>query len=252
MWTFRNAVVRTALFLVLSLSAAVQAQAEVSSLRETLFGSPAEDSRRGVTPPLARYVSEAGEGFVLDQTSPKPLLRFEGSPEVWVLDPHYAPRGDIVYKNDLGQVVLRASRVGGVTLFTPERPMGAAAAPSGSAGPLRLLPLGPQQLLRQLAAASARASRAARKLITVEADATPEGAPVIADAATVAAEAVVRISRRTDAKDMVLKISRIAIEEGQPPGVSLRDGTLKIVVYPPRGMAGRPSSERIVYAFGAR
>lgn len=236
--------------LVLCLPAGAWADGLV--VREALFGRVPEDSRRLSPPPIARYVSEAGEGFVLDQASPTPLLRFEGSPEVWVLDAHYAPRGDILYKNDQGQVVLRSSRIGGITVFTPERPMGAAAAPSGVAPALRLLPMGPQQLLRQLAAASARASRAARRLITVDADATPEGAALVGDAAMVAAEAVVRMVRRPESRDIVERIDRIAIDEGQRSATRLQDGVLKVTVYPPLGLAGRPSSERIAYAAGAR
>ena len=115
-------------------------------------------------PPVARYVSETGDVFILDRSQPKPLLKFEHSPEVWVLLPQPGPRGDVIYKNDLGEPVLRATRLGGVTVFTDARPSGAAAALAGGGSSLKLAPLGPQALLERLAQASARASRAARRL----------------------------------------------------------------------------------------
>ena len=80
-----------------------------------------------------------------------------------MLQPQPAPRGDIIYKNDLGQPVLRATRLGGLTVFTQERPSGAPAALVGDSNPLRLPVLGPEALLQKLAQASARASRAARR-----------------------------------------------------------------------------------------
>jgi hypothetical protein len=102
-------------------------------------------------PAVARYVSEDGDGFVLDRTQPKPLLKFDNNPEVWALAPHPGPRGDTIYKNDLGEPVLRATRLGGVTVFTDQRPGGSAAALAGGGPALRLSPLGPQALLERLA-----------------------------------------------------------------------------------------------------
>nr|QQZ52104.1 DUF4908 domain-containing protein [Phenylobacterium glaciei] len=54
-----------------------------------------------------------------------------------------APRGDIIYKNDLGEPVLRATRLGGLTLFTPDRPGGTAAALAGAVRPCGCRSLAP-------------------------------------------------------------------------------------------------------------
>ena len=91
-------------------------------------------------------------------------MKFDDSPEIWALRPHPAPRGDVIYKNDLGEPMLRATRLGGLTLFTADRPGGSPAALTGAGGALRLAPLSPQALLEKLAQASARATRAARRL----------------------------------------------------------------------------------------
>ncbi|HWW27986.1 MAG TPA: DUF4908 domain-containing protein, partial [Caulobacter sp.] len=91
-----------------------------SSLRDAFFGNRGE-TRKAPAPPIARYVAETGDAFILDRAAPQPLLKFENSSEVWVLSPQPAPRGDTIYKNELGEPVLRASKLGGMTLFTRER-----------------------------------------------------------------------------------------------------------------------------------
>jgi hypothetical protein len=224
----------------------------VESLRQRLFDHHPNDGRDFAAPPIARYVSEDGDVFTLDRTQPKPLLKFDGSFEVWALQPQQAPHGDIIYKNDLGEPVLRATRLGGVTIFTDQRPGGSAVAFAGVGAPLRLAIMGPQVLLERLAQASARASRAARRLIPFEAgqlghEATPTSAPLIADAAMVTSEAMVRMSKRSDARKLLDHILKVDIVEGRKPSAQLNgDGALQVTIVPPQGMAGRPSSDRIV------
>jgi hypothetical protein len=112
--------------------------------------------------------------------------------------------------------------------------------------------MGPQVLLDRLAQASARASRAARRLIPFEAgrlgqEATPISAPLIADAAMVTSEAVVRISKRADARKLLDHILRVQLVEGSRASAQLDSaGVLEVTVAPPQGLAGRPSSDRIV------
>jgi hypothetical protein len=242
--TFSRAVL-TATALVAVLGVAGAASADPFSLRDSLFGHHRAD-RPTTAPPVARYISENGDGFTLDLTQPRPLLKFDGSPEVWALQPQPAPRGDIIYKNDLGEPVLRATRLGGVTVFTPGRPAGSAAALSGDGAPLRLTPLGPQQLLERLAQASARASRVARRLISFDADASPQSSAVIADAAMVTSEALIRLAHRADARMLMPKVRAVRLVEGRKPAAQLRQGILLVTVDPGGGLAGRPSSERIV------
>jgi hypothetical protein len=228
----------------LALTACV-APAHAGSLREGLFRRGSEQ-RQLTAPPVARYVSEEGDSFILDRTQPRALLKFDDSPEVWVLAPYPAPRGDTIYKNDLGEPVLRATRLGGVTVFTDGRPDGAAAALAGGGPPIRLTPLGPQALLERMAQASARASHAARRLIPFDADASPASSALIADTAVVVSEAVVRLMRRKDGRKVVAKLKQVRLAEGRTPGVQLVQGSLQITVAPAQGLAGRPSSERIL------
>jgi hypothetical protein len=232
--------------LALGVCVSSTAAAAPENLREGLFRNGGLEARQYAAPPIARYVAEGGDSFVLDRSQGRVLLKFDDSPEVWVLTPTPAPRGDTIYKNDLGESVLRATRLGGVTVFTDERPEGAAAALTGTGAPLRLITLGPQGLLEHLGQASVRASHAAHRLIPFDADASPSSSSLIADAAAVVSEAVVRMAKRVDGRALLAKLKQVRLIEGRRPAVQLTHGAMQITVTPALGLAGRPSSERII------
>lgn len=226
--------------------------AHAQSLHDLLFGRHRPSAGRDFSaPPVARYVSEDGDVFVLDLTQDRPLLKFENSPEVWTLQPHPAPRGDIIYKNDVGDPVLRATRLGGLTVFTDHRPEGEAVALAGGSPPLRLAPIGPQALLDRLGQASLRASHAAKHVILFDAEANPGSSAVIGDAAMVASMALMRMSERPEGRSRLTGLRRVFLEEGKRVAAYVEKGTLKISVIPSQGLAGRPSSDRIAMAMGA-
>lgn len=229
---------------------AASAEAGVrDKIRDGLFRNRSSEA---VTAPLARYISEAGRVFTLDRTQPTPMLRFDDSPEVWVLFPSPAPRGDIIYKNDLGEPVLRATRLGGYTLFTDDRPNGEAVSMAGGGQPLRLAALSPQAVFERLAQSSLRASRAAHRVMLFEAEATPASSALIADAAVVASVAIIRLAQSADGRRLLAGVTRVRFEEGRRAGATLKDGVLLIQVSPREGLAGRPSSDRIVKVALAR
>lgn len=229
---------------------ACEASAAPDSLRERL--QPRGTFRRDAAPPIGRYVTEDGRTFVFDRSTSRPLLKYENSYEVWALQAQAAPRGDILYKNDLGQPVLRATRLGGLTLFSASNPGGSAAALSGAGNPLRLPVLGPQALLEKLAQASARASRAARRLIPFDADADPSSAALVADAAMITAEAVVHISRQPNGRGRLAQVKKVQLVQGSRAAATVNNEVMRITVAPGQGIAGRPSSDRISYAVGVR
>lgn len=227
-------------------------QNNMQTLRDALFGGRhADDARRLTVPTIARFASDDGDRFVLDRSQALPLLRFDDQREIWVLAPSRAARGDMIYKNDAGRPVLRATQTGGLTLFTLERPAGAAAALEGRAPPVRLIigPMAPNALLQRLAQASARASRAAQKLITFDAeDVTPESSYLYADTAAIAADAFVQVARRPDSKAVMSTLGRVRLIEGRKVEVRQKGPDLQITIVIDDGLAGRPSSERIVKA----
>ena len=219
------------------------------SLKDALFGNRGgSEQRKAPAPPVARYVSETGDAFILDRGAPQPLMKFENSSEVWVLSAEAAPRGDIIYKNEMGEPVLRASKLGGMTLFTTERPGGDAAALTGRASSIQPpTVLSVSALFQRLIQASGRASRAAehRVLFKTVDDATPETSVLVADTATVTAEAFERMARNGD-RSQLNRVTRVLLAEGRKPGVSLKGGDLTVTYAPGKGLSGRPSSKRIV------
>ena len=218
-----------------------------SSLREGLLGPPQSDGRQGFSLPVARYVTEDGDVFTLDRSQPRPLLKYDNSGEVWVLQSQPAPRGDVIYKNELGEPVLRATRLGGVTLFSEHRPDGEAVAMQGSGAPIRLMMLGPQALFERLAQASFRASRAIHHVVLFDAEASPASSALIADAAMVTSLAVARAADRPEAQKFLSRLKLVVLNEGRKMSAQVdKEGTLKITVVPEQGLAGRPSSDRIV------
>lgn len=220
------------------------------SLGEVLFGSHGDSTNRSPAPLVARYIPDSGENFILDRSSSPPLMRFEDSSEIWALQPQPGPRGDIIYRNDMGEPMLRATRLGGLTLFTPSHPDGAAVAFEGEAAAIRPFTiLSPSALLQRLAQASAHASRAVQRLVVFDApDVTPDSATLVADAATVVAEAVGDLARQGGPFHGLSRLSRVLLIPGRKPAASMKDNVLQIVVSPKQGVAGRPSSRRITMA----
>jgi|GEM_PF-1060510 hypothetical protein len=207
-------------------------------------------------PPVARYSSGDSSVFILDRSSGVPLLKFDDSPEVWVLQPTPGPRGDVIYKNDVGEPILRATRLGGLTLFSTGAPGGEAVAMVGGAEDLQPPPfMAPNTVFQHMLQASSRASRAAQHLITFDAvEVTPDTAPVFADAATAAAEAVITLSRRDDGRAFLRHLDKMQFQPGSRSGAAVAspDGGahvhIQVFVDPAEGIAGRPSSERLVRA----
>ena len=238
-----------ALLCVAMLGAAAPADAGVTDkLRNGLFKNRGGDQSGA---PLARYVSEEGRVFTLDRTQPVPMLKFEDSPEVWVLLPSPAPRGDVIYKNDLGEPMLRATRLGGFTLFTDDRPNGEAVSLAGAGAPLRLPPMSPQALADRMLQASYRSGRAARHSIAFQAEASPASAALMGDAAIVVTLALFRLAEKAGGRP-VGRFNLVLFEEGKKPAAMLKDNVLRIVVSPSQGLAGRPSSKRIIKAAAAK
>lgn len=214
-------------------------QAEHSqALRERIFGRN--------LPSTGRYVSESGQAFVLDRSGNRTLLRFEQSTETWVLRPTPAPRGDIIYRNDNGDQILRVTPDGGMTLYTTTTPRGAPVSLSGSADGLTPPTLSPVQLWNYIVRQSDRASRALGRLVVVDVDIQPGSEAIAADALSTATDAILRMARSDNLDRQAALIRRIVITDEGRPGVTFQRGSLRIGIDAEAGFAGRPSSARIV------
>ena len=79
-----------------------------------------------------------------------------------------------------------------------------------------------------------------------EAEATPASSALIADAAVVTSVAIIRLSQRKDGRALLGQFNRVRFQEGKKAQASLKGGVLSITVAPAQGLAGRPSSDRII------
>jgi hypothetical protein len=150
----------------------------------------------------------------------------------------------------MGQPMLRATKLGGLTLFTLDHPDGSAVAYEGEAASLRPPPImSPNALFQRIYQASVRSGHAAQRVIpfaTVE-DATPETANLIADSATVTAEAISRVSHMANGRVALSRIGKVLLTRGRRADAQITAGALTVTYAPDQGVEGHPSSERIVH-----
>ncbi len=217
------------------------------SLKEAMFGKKADDGRSPSRPAVAHVKSEDGQSFILDESGNRSLMRFDGEDEVWLLTPTQGPKGDVIYKNDTGEAVLKSTRWGGMILFSDDRPMGDPAAVTGKAEAFTPGRMSPSLLFQSLVHASRRVSLAIGRNIGFDApDVTPGADFLYADAAGVAAEALVQVSQQSRGKQIMAPIRTVQFIEGRPPSASLQNGILVLKLDISRGdWSGRPSSRRI-------
>jgi hypothetical protein len=148
------------------------------------------------------------------------------------LEGHPAPRGDTVFKNDVGETLLRASKLGGLTLFTRRTPDGQAVMLAGPAEPLSTRrALSFVALFRALVASGHRATQAAQHPLTVTSvnTATAETAGPIADAAAVVAEAFEDLDR-SGRRDLLARWRRVNLALGDKADVKANGDVLVIVL----------------------
>ena len=178
--------------------------------------------------------------FVFDRTAGRvALVRFEGDPEVHVLRPVAAAGGDEIYRTEDGDVALRLTRHGTITVYTRRNQMGAPAQEEADVAPLT-----PAQVAQAQFEARIRELQRRAALLT--------GAPVVivtprtADAynAGVVLDAAERATQGLEAAPRGV-VRRVVITIGSAPQAQLQGEDLRIQVAPDMGYAGRPSSTTI-------
>lgn len=218
------------------------AQAEQSQSLRGRGGGPRS------LPPVGRYVSDSGETFTLDRSGQRPLLRFDRRDETWVLRATPAPRGDVIYRNDAGQQILRMTAGGGMTVYTARAPGGSPASFTGQGDTLALPTLGPAQLFQLMTRRSAMLSQTMGRLIEINVDTDDDAEGLTVEALILATDSVLRIARSPTGRSSLNQLRRIVIAQGASSSVYYSRGELRIVVAPTQGVAGRPSSARVIRA----
>jgi hypothetical protein len=201
-------------------------------------------------PPVGRYVAESGDAFTLDRSGQRPLLRFDRRDETWVLRPTAAPRGDVIYRNDAGQQILRVTPGGGMTVFTSRAPGGSPASFTGPGETLTTPTMGPLQLWQLMARRSAMVSQATGRLIPISLDGE-RSETLCVEALIVTTDAVIRMARSPSARTNLNHLRSIVITEGNRSRATFTRGVLTIELDPDQGMAGRPSSASVIRALMA-
>ena len=186
--------------------------------------------------------------FVLDRSQPRiVLLRFEGDPEIWALSSHWGPRGDEFLRNDVGEVIVRITNLGGVTIYGPMGTNGGLAANQGKARTLPAPTRSEGSLQATVERALAWFNRFSNHSIRVEA---AGGLPpsLVYEALERAAQGMSRAPRGYFGRpERRVKLVRVELSS-ERPSVRWARGVLTIGVVPGAGYAGRPSSAAILRA----
>lgn len=172
--------------------------------------------------------------------------------EIYLLTPTRAPRGDVIWRDTRGEVLLRVSAYGGATVFWPGDPRGHAAAKSFGEDPALVLDY------VTIDAARARAQKATALLsaktsapLVFDVGASPitdsqGGASVLADAVARAAKAIEIVAADdTGARVVAARISQVVFRSATVADVKLEGDALVIEYNPFLDVAGRPSSSVI-------
>ncbi|HEY4031656.1 MAG TPA: DUF4908 domain-containing protein [Caulobacteraceae bacterium] len=214
------------------------------------FSACGGESRGAANPSVARYVaSVGGRSFTFDRSAAAPdaLLKFDDDSEVWVLEASPAPGGGKIYRNDAGDRVLQVTCLGGLTLYV-NKPEGDPVAILGDAEELLPPPVtAPDAMLLRAVQAAARAGRASQHQITfTTSQMPPQATPIFLESFSIAADAIVKLSRQKQAKPFLAKLDTVQFLIGPRPDVSLNGSTMIVTLTPAKGFAGRPSSNRIM------
>ena len=224
------------------------AQSQVSRPNSGAFDTMFSDTN-AASPQAVSFSTEVQNvRFVLDRSQPRfVLLRFDGDAEIWALTSHWGPRGDEFLRNDIGEVMVRITSLGGVTLFGP---LGASGAPASKTGKARVLSA-PSRSEGTLQLTVERAiswfSRFGHRSIRVEASGGL-APPLVYEALQRTAQGMARAPRgffgQPQRRVKLIRVERVL---GRP-SANWERGILIIGVVPGAGYAGRPSSAAVLAA----
>jgi hypothetical protein len=178
--------------------------------------------------------------FVFDRSGGRAaLVRFEGDPEVHVLRPVMAAGGGEIYRTEDGDVMLRVTPHGSITVYTRSLRTGAPVSEEARVAPLTPEAVAFAEMQARFRSLQVQARRNVGQTVTftVPAQLPAQAAGVVVDAAERAAEGL--------AAAPMTNVRRVIITIGTTPRVTLNGDQLLIQVAPQMGYAGRPSSTAI-------
>ena len=193
-------------------------------------------------------------GFTLDAAAADYLLRFDGSPEVFVLHPDKAALGGKVLRYDSGETALQVSGWGGLTLYTDANPSGVPAVRTGDAAIQEPAP----PSLAELVAASEDDSenlgrdRGLDLVFTADWNGLAGNGPARAlalDTMENVARGIERFGRTAHGREeLARRVKSVMLAVAGRPTVTLNGRTLTVTFDPGQGYEGRASSRAITRA----
>lgn len=209
------------------------------------FGPAAADSSR-----IGYFRSlDGGTGFVLDRSGETPKQRYDGSSEIILLDTAPAARGDTIYKQADGLIVLRETPYGAMTLYSKRYSKGVAVVRLSDAVPLTSAPRSADEVAASARALGERLTASFGAPVPVKLPAAPLN-PIglgIVDEAIV--NTGLAFDRRLTSPERTAALAEIvkAIEYrlARKPNGGIAKGVLSIEIAPSLGLEGRLSSVEI-------
>jgi Domain of unknown function (DUF4908) len=234
--------------LAMSASGSGFAQSGASTTTGGAFDSLFTDSNAAAPQAVSFSTDASNLRFVLDRSQPRVvLLRFEGDGEVWALSSHWGPRGDEFLRNDVGEVMVRITSLGGVTIYGPLGSNGGPASRTGKARTLSAPSRSEASLQLTVERALGWFSRFGHRSIRVEASGGL-APPLVYEALQRAAQGMSRAPRGFFGQPQRrVKLVRVERANGRTSATWER-GILTIGVVPGAGYAGRPSSSAVLAA----
>ena len=193
-------------------------------------------------------------GFALEPAGANFLLRFDGSPEVFVLHPDKAALGGKVLRYDSGDTALQVSGWGGLTLYTDADPAGIPAARSGDAAIEEPASVSLAELATAARDESENLDRAGRFDLAFSTDwnelSDSASARALAmDAMGNVARGIERFGRTAQGREKLSRrLSSVTLAVAGRPTVTLNGRTLIVTFDPEHGYDGRASSRVIARA----
>ncbi|MEN9855513.1 MAG: hypothetical protein RLZZ157_639 [Pseudomonadota bacterium] len=223
---------------------------QLAQAQAGVFDAMSSDANRAAPQAVSFSTDMQNLRFVIDRSASRHvLLQFEGDPEVWALTSHWGPRGDEFLRNDVGDVMVRITSLGGVIVYGP---LGSAGGPAARLGKARNL-AAPTRQIGSLQTTVEKAlrwfSRFGDHQIRVEA-AGGLAPSLVYEALQRASDGMSRAPSGMFGQPKV-KLIRVERAAGRA-NVTWQKGVLTIGVVPGAGYAGRPSSAAVLAALAER
>jgi hypothetical protein len=202
------------------------------------------------------YVAGDQITFQIQHTGKIYLLRFGSDPETFVLSSDHTSLGGRMLKYDSGEIAIRVSGWGALTLYTDAQPNGLPAVRTGDApamGP-STVSVKDVQFIAAQEAERLQQLRHLRIAFIVDWSVLETSADLRSTASEAMANAAAGIERfvqdRDSRKAIAKHINRVSLATGKGPGLRLEQKTLVVTFNPERGYSGCASSRAIARQLG--